>query len=661
MLPRASGSLLLATFLLSVPAGSLCRAQGALQSEPISVRYHFGDDPDGGKGWAKPGLDDRSWQAALQGRWPVPAFESGGFLWVRISAPVRSDTAEPLALRIGSLNHVWMAEEVFVNGVSVGSFGRLPPSPFVPGIPLDRVFDLPSGLTRPGAVAHVALRIWYPPFARQAGGQEAGARAATAPNSAGPTAIEAMKKQPGGFDAASLTFDQSRTLRADDAAAREQARLRNVLPITLNCLILVIGIMILLLARSSRSLDLYLYGALLATLPWITLFFEAIDARLLNLSETQCSWLQVISQIPAMIVTIEFIWRINGIRDVWFKRLTYTAMALFNAGVLIAFTPIQPHASAAIALVGYRVSLQTFDTFTILANLFVVFFKRRRRLIAFAMMLVPIASLSEGFRNTSQSADLFDLAFFFASFVLTAVLAHQAWKEWRARDALQAEFEAARELQQRLVAPPVDVPGFHIESVYKPARHVGGDFFHVCPDEEGGILVVVGDVSGKGLRAAMTVNSVMGALRTMPPLPPARILADLNRGLIGQMQGGFVTCCAARIAQDGNVTIANAGHLPPYLGGAEAPAPAGLPLGIVAGVEYEERSFLLRSTSSLTFLSDGVVEARNQSGELFGFDRTRQISRYRAEAIAQAAQAFGQEDDITVLTLTCAPAEVVHA
>ena len=621
-------------------------ASAADNTQP-AVHYQSGDKLQ----WASPSFDDSAWPVAPQGRWLEPAFDSNGFVWVRILAPVPTDTAEPLALRIRSLSRAWMAEEVFVNGVRVGNFGSLPPNPFVPGLPLDTVFDLPAGLTHPGAVAHIALRIWYPPFARRPGGQEANATVDSASISGGPTAIETMKKQPGGFDATSFAFDQVRTLHAQDDAARAQARLRNALPATLNVLILFIGLAILLLARSSRSRDLYLYGAMLATLPWITLFFECMDARLLTLSEPHCVWFQVVSQLPAMIMTIEFIWRINGFRDVWFKRLTYAALALFNIGVLIAFTPAEPSALVAFSLVGYRVSLQAFNSLTLLANVWVIFVKRQRRLIAFAMLLVPAASLSEGFRNTSQSADLFDLAFFLAGFCLTAILAHQAWREWRARDALQAEFEAARELQQRLVTPAVDIPGFRIESAYEPARHVGGDFFYIRPDDDGSILVVIGDVSGKGLRAAMTVNSVMGALRTMPALPPARILGALNRGLSGQMQGGFVTCCAARITSAGQGILANAGHLPPYLDGTEAPVPAGLPLGIDSGAAYEESSFLLRPASSLTFLSDGVVEARNASGELFGFDRTRDLSTQSAEAIAQAAQDFGQEDDITVLTV----------
>jgi serine phosphatase RsbU (regulator of sigma subunit) len=133
---------------------------------------------------------------------------------------------------------------------------------------------------------------------------------------------------------------------------------------------------------------------------------------------------------------------------------------------------------------------------------------------------------------------------------------------------------------------------------------------------------------------------------------PAWILNALNSGLMGHLHGGFVTCCAARITQDGKVTIANAGHLSPYRSGAEVAVEAGLPLGIVQGAEYEEIQFLLGPEESLTFLSDGVVEARNASGELFGFERTLRISNSGAGVIAQAAKDFGQDDDITVLSIT---------
>ena len=119
---------------------------------------------------------------------------------------------------------------------------------------------------------------------------------------------------------------------------------------------------------------------------------------------------------------------------------------------------------------------------------------------------------------------------------------------------------------------------------------------------------------------------------------------------------GFVTCLCARIGADGNLIFANAGHLAPYRNGEEIQLESGLPLGIAPDATYCEITIRLAPNEQLTFLSDGVVEARNAQGELFGFERTATISIQSADAIAQAAKQFGQDDDITVLTLTRLPA-----
>jgi hypothetical protein len=111
-----------------------------------------------------------------------------------------------------------------------------------------------------------------------------------------------------------------------------------------------------------------------------------------------------------------------------------------------------------------------------------------------------------------------------------------------------------------------------------------------------------------------------------------------------------------RIHADGAVTLANAGHLAPYHNGEEIPLSSSLPLGIIVDAEYTETSLRLTPGDTFTFFSDGVVEAQSPTGELFGFERTGSISRKSAQEIADVAQAFGQEDDITVLTLQFAPA-----
>jgi serine phosphatase RsbU (regulator of sigma subunit) len=201
-----------------------------------------------------------------------------------------------------------------------------------------------------------------------------------------------------------------------------------------------------------------------------------------------------------------------------------------------------------------------------------------------------------------------------------------------------------------------------VETVYEPAQQVGGDFFQVLPAGEGGLLVVVGDVAGKGLPAAMLVSVLVGAVRATADHThsPEEILSSLNERLVGRGGGGFSTSLAAHIAANGKVTIANAGHLSPYLDGIEMELPGALPLGVMSGAHYETKHFHLAPGSRLTFYSDGVVEAQNPLGELFGFDRARDISTQRAATIVETAKQFGQEDDITVVTIA-RPAAIATA
>jgi phosphoserine phosphatase RsbU/P len=222
------------------------------------------------------------------------------------------------------------------------------------------------------------------------------------------------------------------------------------------------------------------------------------------------------------------------------------------------------------------------------------------------------------------------------------------------RGRTTAEFDAARQVQQQLI--PMEMPdlaGCSVQAAYIPAAEVGGDFYQVLEQPGNASLIVLGDVSGKGLKAAMTATLALGALRALASeaLPPAALLTRLNRELARSSDGGFITCIALRISASGEAAIANAGHLSPYRNGAEIPLPSGLPLGITADAVYEEVTLKLAPNDRLTLLSDGVVEAQNPAGELFGFDRTAAISTQSADQIALAAQSFGQEDDITVLTV----------
>jgi serine phosphatase RsbU (regulator of sigma subunit) len=142
---------------------------------------------------------------------------------------------------------------------------------------------------------------------------------------------------------------------------------------------------------------------------------------------------------------------------------------------------------------------------------------------------------------------------------------------------------------------------------------------------------------------------LMGALRRSPLTSPAQLLEGLNQVLVGS--SSFTTCQAAYFAADGEVTIASAGHPPPYLNSQEILLPGGLPMGVVTGIVYEETRLYLHPGDRLLMMSDGVAEARKPNGELFGFDRVRNLSNQSAFFIADAAKDFGQEDDITVLTV----------
>jgi hypothetical protein len=220
----------------------------------------------------------------------------------------------------------------------------------------------------------------------------------------------------------------------------------------------------------------------------------------------------------------------------------------------------------------------------------------------------------------------------------------------RDQERASSELAAARSVQELMIPQEkLATPGFEVDSVYNPANEVGGDFYHVQSVADGGLLVVVGDVAGKGLKAAMNVSMLMGALRRTSERSPAKILETLNRVLVDS--DSFTTCQAALFEANGELIIANAGHIPPYLNSQEVELPGGLPLGVLTENEYEEVRLYLHPGDRLLLVSDGVVEARQPSGELFGFERVHNLSNQSAFYVAEAAKDFGQEDDITVLTV----------
>lgn len=219
------------------------------------------------------------------------------------------------------------------------------------------------------------------------------------------------------------------------------------------------------------------------------------------------------------------------------------------------------------------------------------------------------------------------------------------------------DVKQAQEVQQVILPQARSIfPGLAIESEYRPAREVGGDFFQIIPNgKDGSLMIVAGDVTGKGLKAGMLVALLVGAIRSTVELnnDPEFVLKALNRRLLGRGDSQ-ATCLAMRIDEDGLVTLANAGHLPPYLNGQPLEIEGSLPLGVLSVADTTVICFKLAEGDRLILLSDGIAEAIDANGQLFGFDRVHELlqTRLSATELANAAQSFGQEDDISVIYVT---------
>lgn len=222
---------------------------------------------------------------------------------------------------------------------------------------------------------------------------------------------------------------------------------------------------------------------------------------------------------------------------------------------------------------------------------------------------------------------------------------------------LALDVKQAQEVQRVILPEPItSVPGLTIENEYRPAREVGGDFFQILPQPgDGSLLIVAGDVAGKGLQAGMLVALLVGAIRSTCEMnaDPLFVLHALNRRLLGRGEA-HATCLAMRITADGAVTLANAGHLPPYLNGQPLDVEGALPLGVIEDAGFTVTHFQLQEHDRLVLASDGIVEAMNEQGQLFGFARVQQLlqTRLTAAELATHAQSFGQQDDISVIAVT---------
>jgi steroid delta-isomerase-like uncharacterized protein len=238
------------------------------------------------------------------------------------------------------------------------------------------------------------------------------------------------------------------------------------------------------------------------------------------------------------------------------------------------------------------------------------------------------------------------------------------------RQSTEQELRLARSIQRASL--PEEVPtleGWQISPFYRPAREVGGDFYDFHPLSEGLLGLVVGDATDKGVPAALVMSTTCGMLRlaAQSSSSPGEMLQRVNETLFPSIPANmFVTCFYAILdPKSGSLTYANAGHDLPYLhrnGEAEELRAIGMPLGLMPGMGYEEKETVLEAGEAALLYSDGLVEAHDPNGEMFGFPRLRALVAEHAEEAALGdflleelysfvGEGWEQEDDITLLTL----------
>jgi serine phosphatase RsbU (regulator of sigma subunit)/predicted ester cyclase len=257
--------------------------------------------------------------------------------------------------------------------------------------------------------------------------------------------------------------------------------------------------------------------------------------------------------------------------------------------------------------------------------------------------------------------------------IIDAILAMESLaQEVRERERIEQDLRVARTIQQASL--PKEVPqleGWQIAPFYRPAREVGGDFYDFHFLSEGRLGLVTGDATGKGVPAALVMSTTCGMLQlaaqVLDSSSPGEVLERVNETLLARIPlNMFVTCFYAVLdPESGTLRYANAGHDPPYLwhgGCCEELRARGMPLGLMPGMSYEEGEVSLREGDSVLFYSDGLVEAHDPKGEMFGFPRLRaHVAEHgeerslgdllMEELYSFVGEGWEQEDDITLLTL----------
>jgi hypothetical protein len=616
-------------------------------------QFHLGDDP----AWAAPGYDDSHWeQITADKTWGAQSHPSyTGFAWYRRTIHITpAPGADPNVVLL--IPYIDDAYELYWNGVKVGQYGTLPPHPVLyEGIP-NQTYGL--GPIRSGVLA---VRVWKFALASNDPDTQGGFEAPPLAGSPSAIAAERGNRDFRWLQSQQFTFGLT----------------------SLYALVALLSFLAWLRDRNQWLLFWMSLYALMLTMDVVLIrlrlpypFAMALFATQIAIAIREASgwflliWLLQLHQHPRLVYYTRLA-AIVGIASAAadgclpFLYPDYISVAQMQIADAITTFPSVAFEGIPIALVAYAIF-------------------KRRRLDSARWLVAILAFLNatvywvenatvQGIRYThwtvsnkitatllTVNGNNFNLptilrTLLFLSIVYAVI--RYTIDNRRRQHAMEQEFQNARELQQVLV--PENLPalvGFNLTSAYRPAQEVGGDFFQIIPLEEGSTLIVLGDVSGKGLKAAMAVSMIVGAVRTLVEATsrPAEILAGLNRRLFGRLQGGFATAVALRLDGDGTCTIACAGHPAPFVNDQELIFPGTLPLGVLPKAAFEETKFQMGERDQLALYTDGLLEARSQNGDLYSFARLKTLfaSRPTAEQAAEAAVNFGQDDDITVLTLT---------
>lgn len=640
---------LFSVFLLSALSGAAQVSDMEKDRMPITElngvwRFHLGDDPT----WAEPGFDDTLWPLIRpDDSWSDQGFNGNtDFAWYRIHVI-------PPAQR-GSLAfylpRIFGTCQIFGNGTLIGEIGRTPPKPTLV-VASRQLFSIPDSAISPGRPIVIAIRFWQP-----GSGALSGAAGLIASPAIG--AADVMKH-----------WQALQTHHAYWGASD------NALNFLFNILTALAALALFALRSNER--EYFWFGA--AQVFWAAqAFIFLVTVFKSPISYAGLAIMVIVTKAGAQFFNLEFFVALMGQRK---GRLYWLAASAALIPILAMLPLGMGRISMAKASVGgtlldlvygvcvpallYRgvshgnrearlliVPFTLSFSLNFLGNLFLLpGLAERPWAIVIIGHLRRVASVPFPMSAFNLVGDL-------AMFSVMAVLILRYARSRSDEERLASELEAARAVQHVLIPDELPaVPGYQFECIYKPAGQVGGDFFQILPLSPGGALVAIGDVSGKGMPAAMTVSLLVGMMRMLArsTQSPAAILGVMNQSLMDRMAGGFATCLILHIAPDGVITAANAGHIAPYVNGSELSLEGGLPLAVHANATYPETRFQLSPDHQLTLLTDGVLEARRTNGELFGFERAASISAQPAAEIARAAEQFGQEDDITVLSITRQP------